>query len=157
MAAMFEQYMGGQGYRGQGGQYEQDDDDEDYNEEDEENEEEEEYVETEEEEEQEPENPPMSKRRSQRAALVNDFLRLQPPTFYGTKPDEDPQHFVQDIARIGEMLMCPGNELVGLATFQLRGAARTWVETSPPMHTWEMFEEEFLNEFLSESVRTAKA
>ena len=50
----------------------------------------------------------------------------------------------------------PSEELVDLASFQLREAARVWKETSPPVHTWEEFKTAFLNRFLPEGLRDAK-
>ena len=85
--------------------------------------------------EQEPEIPPTRAVRDRRVSDVTNFLKLKPPTFCGTDPKEDPQHFLRDITRIGDILRCPSEELVDLASFQLREAARVWKETSPPVHT----------------------
>ena len=43
-----------------------------------------------------------------------------------------------------------------LAAFQLRGAARIWIDTSPLINTWEEFQEAFLGRFLPEGTRDAK-
>ena len=48
--------------------------------------------------------------------MVN-FMKLKPPVFSGTDEGEDPQDFIQDIERIGDVLKCPGEELADLAAF----------------------------------------
>ena len=62
-------------------------------------------------------------------------MKLKPPVFSGTDEGEDPQDFIQDIERIGDVLKCPGDELADLAAFQLRGAARIWKKSRPQMRT----------------------
>ena len=45
----------------------------------------------------EPEVQPGRERRNRRAVEVSEFLKLKPPTFCGTNPKEEPQHFLQDL------------------------------------------------------------
>ena len=98
-----------------------------------------------------------------RDAYLARFLKLNPPTFRGINEKEDPQCFIQDIIKIRRAMKCPGQELIELASFQLKGVARVWIDSvrggnkleQPPM-PWDEFEEAFLDRFLPQGVRDAK-
>ena len=68
------------------------------------------------------EEPPRENRA--REATVVNFMKLKLPVFSRTEEGEDPQDFIQDIERIGDVLKCLGEGLADLAAFQLRRAAR---------------------------------
>ena len=107
--------------------------------------------------------PQQNRVAGQRDVYLARFLKLNPPTFCGTDDKEDPQCFIRDVVKIGRAMKCPSLELTELASFQLKGAARVWIDSlrggdmleQPPM-PWKEFEEAFLDRFLPQGVRDAK-
>ena len=59
---------------------------------------------------------------------IRDFLNLDPPSFTGSDPKEDPQDFVDQIQRTLDVIHVGGIEAVELATYRLKGVAILWYE-----------------------------
>ena len=38
------------------------------------------------------------------ASRIRDFTRMNPPTFYGSKVDEDPQGFIEEVFKVLEQM-----------------------------------------------------
>ena len=94
----------------------------------------------------------------------SEFVKLQPPTFSGVDTAEDPQQFLDGIGRVCRALGCTSQRMVQLAEFRLRDVAQLWFESwlqgrpqEAPEATWEEFKEAFMERFVPESVRRAKA
>ena len=41
------------------------------------------------------------------ASHLRDFTRINPPTFYKSKVDEDPQEFIDEVSKILLVMGCP--------------------------------------------------
>ena len=51
---------------------------------------------------------------------------MNPPTFYGSKVEEDPQEFIDEIDKILYAMGLSISEKAELATYQLKGVAKIW-------------------------------
>lgn len=95
---------------------------------------------------------------------IRDFLNLDPPSFTGSDPKEDPQDFVNQIQRTLDVMHVGGTEAVELAVYRLKGVAILWYEawkqskgTDAPPTTWKEFKEAFLDHYLPLEIREARA
>ncbi|WMV45714.1 hypothetical protein MTR67_039099 [Solanum verrucosum] len=59
---------------------------------------------------------------------IRDFLNLDPPSFTGTNPNENPQDFIDQIQRTFEVMHVSGKEALELAAYRLKGVAILWYE-----------------------------
>ncbi|MQM19462.1 hypothetical protein Taro_052467 [Colocasia esculenta] len=59
-------------------------------------------------------------------ALVERFLRLQPPTYSGGPNPDTAEHWIHEIERVFVIMRCPPEDKVILATYRLRGFAQEW-------------------------------
>ncbi|KAF7821341.1 DNA/RNA polymerases superfamily protein [Senna tora] len=92
------------------------------------------------------------------------FLKLKPPTFSGSDANQDPEEFIDDVERVCEALGCSGQRYVELVSYQLQDVARSWGTSyikgrqvgALPLD-WGEFKKDFLERFLPESVREARA
>ncbi|KAF7808124.1 DNA/RNA polymerases superfamily protein [Senna tora] len=92
------------------------------------------------------------------------LLKLKPPTFSGSDANQDPEEFIDDVERVCEALGCSGQRSVELVSYQLRDVARSWGTSyikgrqvgALPLD-WGEFKKDFLERFLPESVREARA
>ncbi|MQL88557.1 hypothetical protein Taro_021124 [Colocasia esculenta] len=57
---------------------------------------------------------------------VENFLRLQPPTYSGGPNPDTAEHWVHEIERVFATMRCPAADKVVLAAYQLRGFALEW-------------------------------
>ncbi|MQM17148.1 hypothetical protein Taro_050117 [Colocasia esculenta] len=57
---------------------------------------------------------------------VENFLRLQPPTYSGGPNPDTAEHWVHEIERVFTTIRCPAADRVVLAAYQLRGFALEW-------------------------------
>lgn len=57
---------------------------------------------------------------------VRDFMRMNPPKFYGSKVDEDPQEFIDEVYKVLAIMDVRSEEKAELAADQLKGAAQMW-------------------------------
>ena len=51
---------------------------------------------------------------------------MNPPTFYGSKVDEDSQEFLDEVYKVLYAMGVTSSEKVGLASYQLKDEAQTW-------------------------------
>ena len=55
-----------------------------------------------------------------------DFTKMNPPSFYGSKVEEDPQELIDDVYKILYDMGLTTSEKAELATYQLKDMAQTW-------------------------------
>ena len=98
------------------------------------------------------------------ATRIHDFFNLDPPSFTGSDPKEDPQDFIDQIQRTLDVMHVGGIEAVELATYRLKGMAILWCEAwkqskgiDAPPTTWKEFKEAFLDHYLPLEIREAHA
>ena len=60
------------------------------------------------------------------ASPLRDFTRMNPPTFYGFKVEEDPQEFIDEIYKIHYAMWLTTSEKVELVTYQLKDVSQAW-------------------------------
>ena len=53
---------------------------------------------------------------------------MNPPTFYGTKVDKDPQSFIDEILKVVDAMGVTSRERIDLAAYQLKDVAEVWFE-----------------------------
>ncbi|KAH0681196.1 hypothetical protein KY284_022281 [Solanum tuberosum] len=95
---------------------------------------------------------------------IRDFLNLDPPSFTGSDPNEDPQDFIDQIQRTFDVMHVSGKEALELAAYRLKGMAILWYEawkqsrgTDAPSAIWEEFRKAFLDHYLPLEIREARA
>ncbi|XP_009762244.2 uncharacterized protein [Nicotiana sylvestris] len=93
-----------------------------------------------------------------------EFLNMKPPIFIGSKKDEDPQNFIDEVQKIFRVMHATDTEAAELAAYQLKDVANTWYETWEESRgedadpgTWKDFADAFLEHFLPIEVLEAKA
>ena len=59
------------------------------------------------------------------ASRLRDFTRMNPPTFYGSKVEENPQDFIDETYKILYTMGLTTIEKAKLATYQLKDIAQT--------------------------------
>ena len=76
---------------------------------------------------------------------------MNPPTFYGSKVEEDPQEFINKVYKILLAMGLSTSEKAGLATYQLKDMDQAWFvqwRDNRPLRdgplTWEIFKKDFL-------------
>src|SRR5688572_8712493 len=93
---------------------------------------------------------------------VRDFTRMNPPEFHGSKVDEDPQAFIDEVSRVVTIMAGTSEERAELAAYQLKGVAQIWFEQwkelregdAPPR--WNESKTAFLDHFIPLELREAK-
>ena len=55
-------------------------------------------------------------------------MRMNPPTFHGTKVDEDPQGFIDEVYKVLYSIRVTPREKAKLVAYQLKDEAKVWVE-----------------------------
>ena len=96
------------------------------------------------------------------ASRVRDFTRMNPPKFHGSQVDEDPQAFVDEVARVVTIMGVTSEERAELAAYQLKGVAQIlfeqWRELRgvDALPTWDEFKTTFLVHFFPLELREAK-
>lgn len=95
---------------------------------------------------------------------VTQFMRLNPPVFTGSKPEEDPQDFIDEMEKIFRVMHASNTEGVELAAYQLKGVAYQWYDQweeirgeDVALAVWEDFSQAFLDHFFPQELREAKA
>ncbi|TMW86794.1 hypothetical protein EJD97_020878 [Solanum chilense] len=97
-------------------------------------------------------------------ARVHDFARMYPPEFLGSKTNEDPHNFLDEIKKIFEVMQVNGKYWVELCSYQLKDVSHIWYThwkknrgaNSAPI-TWEYFNETFLDSFFPIELTEEKA
>ena len=51
---------------------------------------------------------------------------MNPPTFHGTKVDEDPQGFIDEVFKVVDAMGVTPREKVELASYQLKDVPQVW-------------------------------
>ena len=97
------------------------------------------------------------------ASRLRDFTRMNPHTFYGSKVEEDPQEFIDEIYKILYAMGFSTSEKAKLTSYQLKDVAQAWYvqwRDNRPLKggpvTWEVFKKAFLNCFFPRENREAK-
>ena len=57
-----------------------------------------------------------------------DFMRMNPPTFHGTKVDEDPQSFIDEIFKVVDSMNVTPRQRAELAAYQLKDVSQVWFD-----------------------------
>ncbi|XP_015087003.1 uncharacterized protein LOC107030124 [Solanum pennellii] len=60
------------------------------------------------------------------ASRIRDFTRMNPPTLYGIKVDEDPQEFIDEVFQVLVSMGVSSQEKVELAYYQLKDVSQVW-------------------------------
>ena len=88
------------------------------------------------------------------ASRIQDFMRMNPPTIYGTKVEEDPQGFIDEVFKVVDAMVVTPRDKAELAAYQLKHVAQVWFEkwrVERPLESdlvdWEEFKEAFLDRF----------
>lgn len=55
------------------------------------------------------------------ASRVRDFTKMNPPEFYGSKMEEYPQEFIDEIYKVLVIIGVNSEDKVGLVAYQLKG------------------------------------
>lgn len=84
------------------------------------------------------------------AAGIRDFLRMNPPEFYGSGTDEDPQLNLEEVRKITNVMDILEEESVELAFYILKDIAYDWVvswrkDKDVALMTWQVFQDVFLD------------
>ena len=81
---------------------------------------------------------------------------MNPPSFLGSKADEDPQEFLDQVQKVTDIMGVTSSEGAELATYQLQDVAHTWfkkwkLERADDAGSvgWERFASTFLDRFFS--------
>ena len=62
------------------------------------------------------------------ASRIWDFLRMNPPTFHGTKGDKDPQSLIDEIFKVVDAMGVTSRKRAELAVYQLKDVAQVSFE-----------------------------
>ena len=62
------------------------------------------------------------------ASRILDFMRMNPPTFHGTKVDEDPQAFIYEFFKVVDAMGVTPREKAELASYKLNDVAQVLFE-----------------------------
>src|SRR5688572_17238643 len=96
------------------------------------------------------------------ASRVRDFTRMNLPEFHGSKVDEDPQAFIDEVSRVVTIMGVTSEEKAKLAAYQLKGVAQIWLEQWRELRevdvlpSWDEFKTAFLDHFFPLELREAK-
>ncbi|WMV58979.1 hypothetical protein MTR67_052364 [Solanum verrucosum] len=97
------------------------------------------------------------------ATRVRDFTRMNPLEFHGSKVEEYPQEFIDEMYKVLMIMGVTSMEKAELAAYQLKGVAQIWfnqwkeeraVDVGPL--DWEKFKVPFLDRFFPLEMREAK-
>ncbi|KAF3658963.1 60S ribosomal protein L7a [Capsicum annuum] len=97
------------------------------------------------------------------AARIQDFTRINPPSFTGSKSDKDPQKFFDQVQKVTDIIGVTVIESVELVAYQLQDVAHSWfkqwkakkVADVGPIE-WEVFATAFLDRFFPLELRETK-
>ncbi len=69
---------------------------------------------------------PANSIRGTGASRVREFLRMNPPEFYGSKVEEDPRGFIDEVYKVLAIMGLTTVEKAELAAYQLRDIVQIW-------------------------------
>ena len=91
-------------------------------------------------------------------------MRMNPPKFTGTKGEEDPQEFIDEMEKIFKVMHIDQVEGVELEAYQLKDVVNQWYNKwkdtkgdSAETTVWDEFVEAFLDLFFPLELREVKA
>ncbi|XP_049378068.1 uncharacterized protein LOC125842807 [Solanum stenotomum] len=97
------------------------------------------------------------------ASRLRDLTRMSPLMLFGSKVNEDPQEFVEEIYKIVDAMGMTSIEKAELATYQFKDVAQVWYNQWKDNRTigagpidWEVFKKAFLDKFFPREKREAK-
>jgi len=97
------------------------------------------------------------------ALRIRDFTRMNPPEFHGSKQNEDPQDFIEEIFKIVDIMGVASSVKAELVAYQFKGIAQTWFNQWKASRalddgpiTWEDFKVAFLDHYFPMELREAK-
>ncbi|TMX05318.1 hypothetical protein EJD97_024694 [Solanum chilense] len=59
---------------------------------------------------------------------IRDFMKMNPPTFHGTKVEEDPQSFIYEIFKVVDTMGVNPRERADLAAYHIKDVAQVWFQ-----------------------------
>ena len=62
------------------------------------------------------------------ASRIRYFTRMNPPTFFGSKVEEDPQGFIDEVFNVLDAMGISYQEKAELASYQLKDVTHVWYE-----------------------------
>ncbi|TMX01197.1 hypothetical protein EJD97_024960 [Solanum chilense] len=97
------------------------------------------------------------------ASKLRDFTRMNPPIYYDSKTNEDPQEFVDEVHKILYAMGVNEEEKAELVAYQLNDVAQVWhmmwrdggAPGEVPI-TWDVHKTTFLERFFYREQREAK-
>ncbi|WMV45709.1 hypothetical protein MTR67_039094, partial [Solanum verrucosum] len=88
------------------------------------------------------------------ASRIRDFTRINPLTFFGSKVEEDPQGFIDEVFKVLDVMGVSPQEKAELAAYELKDVAQVWYEQwkdERPIRegpiVWASFKTTFLDRF----------
>ncbi|XP_049357855.1 uncharacterized protein LOC125822493 [Solanum verrucosum] len=60
------------------------------------------------------------------ASRVRNFMRINPPKFYGSKFEEDPQEFIDEVYKVFDIMGVNPGEKAELTAYKLKGVSQVW-------------------------------
>ncbi|TMX04919.1 hypothetical protein EJD97_003881 [Solanum chilense] len=105
--------------------------------------------------------PRVHQNASSMASHLRDFTRMNPQMFFGSKVNEDPHDFVDEVYKIWHAMGVSSNEKARLASYQLKDMSQTWYTQwrdnrafkEGPI-SWEVCTKAFLARFFSREKRS---
>lgn len=88
---------------------------------------------------------------------------MNPPAFYGSRPEKDPQLYLEEVRKITQAMHVSEEHSMELASYRLKDLSYDWVifwrkgrgEDATPM-TWQEFQDALLDKFFPLDIREAK-
>ena len=97
------------------------------------------------------------------ASGIRNFTRMNPPTFFGSKVEEDPQRFVDKVFKVNDSMGINSQEKVELTAYPLKDVTlvfnEQWKDERPVREgqiTWGEFKMVFLDRFFPFELRERK-
>ena len=97
------------------------------------------------------------------ASRLRDFTQMNPPTFYGSKVEEDPQEFINKVYKILLAMGLSTSEKAELSTYQLKDVVQAWYvqwRGNRPLRggplTWDILNVDFLDPLLPREISEEK-
>ena len=84
---------------------------------------------------------------------IHNFLKLDPPSFTGSNPNEDPQDFIDQKKHTLDIMHVSGKESLEIVAYKLKGVAILWYEAwkqyrgTNASATWKEFKKDCLDHY----------